>query len=316
MSPTHSHRHRRSTLIASYLRFTSRMASTIWASSSGRWRVRAFRIEITAMDSNLAKPKSILLFLLVACLLIVYLICYFSLWKGISTSGKVSWIKSSGSVSSNSQRLSFSGRLVHSFVPICGSIGLIDSRVSFVTAKVWNIYEPQAFLRITLPGSAEGIKYYLKPDFDAIYKPAVWVDGESKAVLKLRRYDNFNYSHSRNASLFLTRAGFRSASCLCFLQQIPQQRLQVSRMHADYQRKVPHEFIPLFRDALLTSFINSATSFISGFVIFSVLGYMAHTSGQKIEDVATEGPGLVFDVYPGRHLTTTHLNWYCMSIYF
>jgi solute carrier family 6 dopamine transporter-like protein 3 len=26
-----------------------------------------------------------------ACLLIVYLICYFSLWKGISTSGKVVW---------------------------------------------------------------------------------------------------------------------------------------------------------------------------------------------------------------------------------
>jgi solute carrier family 6 (neurotransmitter transporter, dopamine) member 3 len=25
------------------------------------------------------------------CLLIVYLICYFSLWKGISTSGKVVW---------------------------------------------------------------------------------------------------------------------------------------------------------------------------------------------------------------------------------
>lgn len=55
----------------------------------------------------------------------------------------------------------------------------------------------------------------------------------------------------------------------------------------------------VYKDALLTSFINSATSFVSGFVIFSVLGYMAHTSGQKIEDVATEGPGLVFDVYPG-----------------
>lgn len=34
------------------------------------------------------------------------------------------------------------------------------------------------FPRITLPGSAEGIKYYLKPDFDAIYKSEVWVDGE------------------------------------------------------------------------------------------------------------------------------------------
>lgn len=53
----------------------------------------------------------------------------------------------------------------------------------------------------------------------------------------------------------------------------------------------------------MTSFINSATSFISGFVIFSVLGYMAYASGVKISDVATEGPGLVFDVYPAAIAT-------------
>lgn len=62
-----------------------------------------------------------------------------------------------------------------------------------------------------------------------------------------------------------------------------------------------HAFLtppPGCRDALLTSFINSATSFVSGFVIFSVLGYMALVSGRNIRDVATEGPGLVFIVYP------------------
>lgn len=58
-----------------------------------------------------------------------------------------------------------------------------------------------------------------------------------------------------------------------------------------------------FRDALLTSFINSATSFCAGFVIFSVLGYMAHSSGQSIQAVATEGPGLVFIVYPAAIAT-------------
>lgn len=42
---------------------------------------------------------------------------------------------------------------------------------------------------------------------------------------------------------------------------------------------------------------------MAGFVIFSVLGYMAHASGQNIEDVATEGPGLVFVVYPAAIAT-------------
>lgn len=33
---------------------------------------------------------------------------------------------------------------------------------------------------ITLPGSAEGIKYYLYPNFDAIYKASVWVDAATQ----------------------------------------------------------------------------------------------------------------------------------------
>ncbi|KMQ97245.1 sodium-dependent dopamine transporter [Lasius niger] len=59
----------------------------------------------------------------------------------------------------------------------------------------------------------------------------------------------------------------------------------------------------VYKDALLTSLINSATSFVAGFVIFSVLGYMAHASGKSIQDVATEGPGLVFIVYPAAIAT-------------
>lgn len=38
-------------------------------------------------------------------------------------------------------------------------------------------------------------------------------------------------------------------------------------------------------------------------MIFAILGYMAHTSGQNINEVATEGPGLVFIVYPAAIAT-------------
>lgn len=74
-----------------------------------------------------------------ACLLIVYLICYFSLWKGISTSGKVVW-----------------------FTALFPYVVLLALLIR----------------GITLPGSAEGISYYLRPDFDVIFKAEVWVDGK------------------------------------------------------------------------------------------------------------------------------------------
>lgn len=38
-------------------------------------------------------------------------------------------------------------------------------------------------------------------------------------------------------------------------------------------------------------------------MIFSVLGYMAHSAGRPIQEVATEGPGLVFIVYPAAIAT-------------
>ncbi|XP_013114675.1 sodium-dependent dopamine transporter [Stomoxys calcitrans] len=161
---------------------------------------------------------------LVLCLLIVYLICYFSLWKGIGTSGKVVW-----------------------FTALFPYVVLLILLIR----------------GITLPGSAMGIQYYLNPNFDAIYKAEVWVDAATQVFFSL----------GPGFGVLLAYASYNK-----------------------YHNNV-------YKDALLTSCINSATSFAAGFVIFSVLGYMAHTSGQNIEDVATEGPGLVFVVYPAAIAT-------------
>jgi len=161
---------------------------------------------------------------MVICLLIVYLICYFSLWKGIGTSGKVVW-----------------------FTALFPYVVLIILLIR----------------GITLPGSAEGIAYYLRPDFGALTKSTVWLDAGTQVFFSL----------GPGFGVLLAYASYNK-----------------------YHNNV-------YKDALLTSFINSATSFVAGFVIFSVLGYMAHASGSKIEDVTTEGPGLVFVVYPAAIAT-------------
>ncbi|KAJ9586475.1 hypothetical protein L9F63_019875, partial [Diploptera punctata] len=158
------------------------------------------------------------------CLLAVYFICYFSLWKGISTSGKVVW---------------FTALFPYAVLLILLVRG------------------------VTLPGSADGIRYYLSPNFAAITKAEVWVDAATQVFFSL----------GPGFGVLLAYASYNK-----------------------YHNNV-------YKDALLTSVINSCTSFIAGFVIFSVLGYMAHTSGRPIQEVATEGPGLVFIVYPAAIAT-------------
>ncbi|XP_043197339.1 sodium-dependent dopamine transporter-like isoform X1 [Amphibalanus amphitrite] len=156
---------------------------------------------------------------LALCLLAVYIICYFSLWKGISTSGKVVWFTAL-------------------FPYVVLSILLVRG--------------------VTLPGALKGIQYYLYPDFSKLNQTSVWVDAATQIFFSL----------GPGFGVLLAFASY-------------------NKFHNN-----------VYKDAIITSLINCGTSFVAGFVIFSVLGYMSHISGKPIESVAQEGPGLVFIVYP------------------
>ena len=69
------------------------------------------------------------------------------------------------------------------------------------------------------------------------------------------------------------------------MSSLPAGRILLSR-DSEPCFKVEH-FAP--QDSVLFAIANSGTSFLAGFVIFSVLGFMAKELGQPIEDVVAAG---------------------------
>lgn len=156
---------------------------------------------------------------LAMCVFSVFILVYFSLWKGVRSTGKAVWVTA--------------------LAPYVVLIILLARGV-------------------TLPGAKEGIRYYLTPEWYKLYNTRVWIDAASQIFFSL----------GPGFGTLLALSSYNKFNNNCY------------------------------RDAILTSTINCLTSFLAGFVIFSVLGYMAHVQNKSIEMVGLEGPGLVFIVYP------------------
>lgn len=110
----------------------------------------------------------------------------------------------------------------------------------------------------TLDGHMDGIKYYLTPDFSKLLDANVWAD----AAVQI----------------------FYSLSCC-------QGGLMAMASYNNFKNMA-------LRDTIMVPIINCLTSFYAGFVIFSVLGFMAKSKGVPIDKVAVGGTGLAFVVYP------------------
>ncbi|KAL3058693.1 hypothetical protein OYC64_010781 [Pagothenia borchgrevinki] len=132
-------------------------------------------------------------------------------------------------------------------------------KAAYFTATFPFIMLVVLFIRgMTLPGAIHGIKYYLYPNLTRLVEPQVWMDAGTQIF----------YSYAICLGCLTTLGSYNKYNNNCY------------------------------RDSFYLCLLNSGTSFISGFAIFSVLGYMSQKQGVDIASVADSGPGLVFIVYP------------------
>ena len=111
---------------------------------------------------------------------------------------------------------------------------------------------------VTLEGASNGLSFLFKPIWSEVFKPKVWVYAAAQV---------FN------------SVGVAFGSLIAFAS------------YNDFKG-------PILRNALIVTVIDAFTCILCGVCVFSTLGNLAHIQGTTVNNVVTEGPGLVFVVFP------------------
>ena len=111
---------------------------------------------------------------------------------------------------------------------------------------------------MTLPGSGAGIGYYLKPDWSKLLDFKVWIAA----------YGQIFFTLSIGFGIMIAYASY-----------LPRKS-------------------DLVKNALVISLANCIYSFIAGFAVFAILGYLSQVKHLPINQVVQSGPTLAFVVFP------------------
>ncbi|KAF2901807.1 hypothetical protein ILUMI_04380 [Ignelater luminosus] len=130
---------------------------------------------------------------------------------------------------------------------------------------------------VTLEGSAEGILYFIRPDWDKLLTAEVWYAAVTQCFFSLNvgggaiiMYSSYNnFEHNIN------------------------------------------------RDAIVVTSIDTLTSLLAGFTIFGILGNLAYELGVPVKDVIKSGgSGLAFISYPEAIAKFQQVPWLFSILFF
>ena len=159
--------------------------------------------------------------------------------------------------------------------------------VSFVGKVVWlTVPLPWIMLLIlavrglTLPGSTQGLAFYLNPDWAQLAKPSTWRFAFGQVFFSL----------SLAFGVMITYASFL------------------------------HRKSDLSNNAAIIGLADLATSFVAGLAVFATLGGMAYATQQAgnavpVGEVVAKGPGLAFVAFPYALAQLPYSAWFSLIFF-
>lgn len=232
--------------------------------------------------------------------------CMSFLWysaKGIFSGGQLPWAGEGVEGVNNAKEFFFSNYLGHEdtfklgpiqghivvallatwvamYLCICKGVKLVGKVVWLTVPIPWIMLLILTVRGLTLPGSLQGLAFYLNPEWSELAKPTTWRFAFGQVFFSL----------SLAFGVMITYASFL------------------------------HRKSDINNNAAIISLTDLATSFVAGLAIFATIGGMAYATQQAgqhvpVKEVISGGPGLAFVAFPYALAQLPYSAWFSFMFF-